>query len=93
MTLETFTAWKEKRKLEKQQEAEEALVKSQVNADAKRKMMKGKNSVMNGRALFSYNPDMFKDDENALEQLPEEEVDQDLFAQEEVKEEDDVDFD
>jgi hypothetical protein len=93
VTLETFTAWKEKRKLEKQQEAEEALVKSQVNADAKRKMMKGKNSVMNGRALFSYNPDMFKDDENALEQLPEEEVDQDLFAQEEVKEEDDVDFD
>lgn len=23
----------------------------------------GKNSVMNGRALFSYNPNLFKDDE------------------------------
>lgn len=23
----------------------------------------GKNSIMNGRALFSYNPDLFKDDQ------------------------------
>ena len=25
----------------------------------------GKNSIMNGRALFQYNPDLFKDDDNA----------------------------
>ena len=24
----------------------------------------GKNSVMNGRALFQYNPDLFKDEDN-----------------------------
>jgi hypothetical protein len=29
--------------------------------------MKGKNSIMNGRALFTYNPDLFKDDENAVD--------------------------
>lgn len=92
VTKESFDAWKAARKEKKQKEAEEALVNSQVNADAKKKAAKGKNSVMNGRALFSYNPDMFQDDDNAIEEFPDEEVDNNLFANEEVKEED-VDFD
>ena len=70
---------------------------------------KGKNSIMNGRALFNYNPDAFKDDENAADIEFEEEkeesktnddnnkadaaVDKDLFANEEVNEDEEVDFD
>ena len=53
---------------------------------------------MNGRALFTYNPDLFKDDEAAvgaeeMAEIPEEEqkVDNDLFKDEVVDE--DVDFD
>lgn len=44
---------------------------------------------MNGRALFTYNPDLFKDDENAVEDLDiveeekeEAKVDNELFANE-----------
>jgi hypothetical protein len=56
----------------------------------KRKMAKGKQSVMNGRALFTYNPDLFQDNEEATDDVPtkkmeeESKVDEDLFAQEEV---------
>jgi len=49
---------------------------------------------MNGRALFSFNPDLFQDNEGALEELPEEEeekVDEGLFANEAGAEEE-VDF-
>ena len=60
----------------------------------------GKNSIMNGRALFTYNPDLFVDDENAaadadLEDIKEEEakVDTELFAGEVVDEDEEVDFD
>lgn len=60
-------------------------------------MTKGKNSVMSGRALFSYNPDLFQDAEGAAAEIvfedeEGEQVDANLFAQEEVKEEE-VDFD
>jgi len=58
---------------------------------------------MNGRALFTYNPDLFVDDENAvddkdmeaIEEEKEEEakVDNDLFANEAVDEDEEVDFD
>ena len=37
VTKETFFAWKERRKVEKQKLAEDALVKSQKNAEEKRK--------------------------------------------------------
>lgn len=71
-------------------------MKSQESAAAKKAMTKGKNSVMNGRALFSYNPELFKDAEGATDKIEfeeeEQKVDENLFAQEEVKEED-VDFD
>ena len=55
---------------------------------------------MNGRALFTYNPDLFVDDENAvegdLEKVEEEEeakVDTELFAGETVDADEEVDFD
>jgi len=58
----------------------------------------GKNSIMNGRALFTYNPDLFVDDEHAaegdLEEKEEEaKVDTDLFAGETVDADEEVDFD
>jgi|DEB0MinimDraft_12_1074336.scaffolds.fasta_scaffold58615_1 hypothetical protein len=60
---------------------------------------KGKNSIMNGRALFSYQPDLFKDDENAVDEklvkadVEESKVDDQLFAGEAVDEDEEVDFD
>lgn len=55
---------------------------------------------MNGRALFTYNPDLFVDDEHAvegdLEKVDEEEeakVDTELFAGETVDADEEVDFD
>lgn len=62
----------------------------------------GKNSLLNGRALFTYNKDLFQDDENAadiefdeenLEEKKEAAVDQNLFAAEAGADEEDVDFD
>jgi len=62
---------------------------------AKKALGKGKNSIMNGRALFTYNPDLFIEDEAAepevLEKVEEEKVDATLFAEQAVEEE--VDFD
>lgn len=59
VTKESFFAWKERRKVQKQKDAEEAYIKSQQSAQAKKALSKGKNSVMSGRALFTYNPDLF----------------------------------
>jgi hypothetical protein len=53
---------------------------------ATKKMNKG---VMNGRALFTFNPDLFKDQEETKEEAK---VDENLFA-EEAGAEDDIDFD
>ena len=53
---------------------------------------KKKGGVMNGRALFSFNPDLFKDME--IEETKEEaKVDENLFAEEAGAEDDDVEFD
>ena len=70
------------------------------NAEVEMKSKKstgGKNSIMNGRALFTYNPDLFVDDDNAaaeadLEQNEEAKVDNELFAGEDGADEE-VDFD
>lgn len=74
-------------------------MKAAEDAKAKGKAAKGKNSIMSGRALFTYNPDLFKDDENAAdgnayeENAEESKVDSNLFAAEEVNEDEEVDFD
>ena len=78
------------------------MKKAEVDKTTKKKGG-GKNSIMNGRALFTFNPDLFVDDENAVdekdmetvEEEKEEEakVDNDLFANEAVDEDEEVDFD
>lgn len=68
VTKESFFAWKARKAERKQQELEEKMKAEEAKA-AKNKGAKGKQSIMNGRALFTYNPDMFKDDENAVEEI------------------------
>lgn len=56
---------------------------------------------MNGRALFTYNPDLFKDDDGAAaadiyeeeKEAEPEKVDQSLFSGENAEADEDVDFD
>ena len=104
VTKDSFFAWKERRKKEKQQALEDALKKSLEDKAAKKAALKGKNSIMNGRALFAYNPELFKDDDIAVESQPQPEaneeskqediVDENLFKEEAGnEEEEEVDFD
>jgi hypothetical protein len=67
VTKESFFAWKERRKKQKQELLETQMKEAEEKAAAGKKAGKGKNSIMNGRALFQYNPDLFKDDENAVD--------------------------
>eukprot|EP00163_Fabomonas_tropica_P030323 TRINITY_DN6798_c2_g6_i1.p1 TRINITY_DN6798_c2_g6~~TRINITY_DN6798_c2_g6_i1.p1 ORF type:complete len:213 (+),score=82.92 TRINITY_DN6798_c2_g6_i1:954-1592(+) len=62
VTLETFMAWK-KRKQEKK--AEEAKKKEEKEAKEKAKKPDKAMSGMSGKALFTFNPDLFVDDESA----------------------------
>jgi hypothetical protein len=55
---------------------------------ATKKMNKG---VMNGRALFTFNPDLFVDKEEEVKE--EAQVDENLFAEEAGAQDDEVDFD
>lgn len=48
---------------------------------------------MSGRALFTFNPNLFKDADEEAEPKEEAKVDANLFAGEAVPEEDEVDFD
>ena len=42
-------------------------MKEEEEKAAKGKSTKLKHSIMNGRALFTYNPTLFQDDENAVD--------------------------
>ena len=67
VTKETFFAWKAKRAAMKQAELEEKLIAAEAQKASKKGMGKDKNKgIMNGRALFTYQPTLFKDDENAM---------------------------
>jgi hypothetical protein len=59
VTKESFFAWKEKRAKEKQEALEDSVRKTLEDKAAKKAASKGKNSIMNGRALFAYNPNLF----------------------------------
>lgn len=61
VTLETFQDWK-KRKAERKQKELEAKMKEEEKKGAK-----GKN-IMSGKALFKYDPTLFKDDEDAADE-------------------------
>lgn len=70
VTKETFFAWKERRKAKKQAELEEKLKQQEMDKalGKKGKQGGGKNSILNGRALFQYNPDLFKEADDSNEQ-------------------------
>lgn len=68
VTKESFFAWKARRAEKKQRELEEKMKEEEAKLAAKGKGGTGggkRNNIMSGRALFAYNPDLFKDDENA----------------------------
>ena len=89
VTLERFKEWKEKKRLER-----EALEKKKVE-DAK-KQSKGLNQL-SGRALFKFDPTLFADDDDAVddvdynereeEQDEEEEVDRKYNLEDQIEEE------
>lgn len=79
VTLESFKEWKKRKAERKQKELEE-----KVKEEAKKAGSKGTN-IMSGRALFKYDPTLFKDDEEAAgEDVYEERIEE----EEEKKEED-----
>ena len=64
----------------------------EIKAAVGRANKKASKGVMSGRALFTYNPDLFKDkDEEVVKE--EAKVDENLFAGEAIPEEGDVEFD
>ena len=71
VTLATFNEWKKKKAEDKKKALEE-----KVKEEAK----KGGKHIMSGRALFSFNPNLFTDDDNAAE---EQEYEEDKEGEEE----------
>ena len=61
VTKESFFAWKERRRAKRQADLEEEMKKAELEKAMGKKKQGGKNSVLNGRALFTFNPDLFKD--------------------------------
>lgn len=61
MTAETFAAWKERRAQKKQDELEAKIKHEQSKGRKDTAQMR----FMSGRALFTYNPDLFQDEEGA----------------------------
>ena len=62
----------------------------ELKAAMGRATKKANKGVMNGRALFTFNPDLFKDQDEEVKEAAK--VDENLFA-EEAGADDDVDFD
>lgn len=60
VTLERFLAWKETKRLRAEKEKEEEKKKAEVKH--------GGRGVMSGREMFVFNPELFVDDEEALEE-------------------------
>lgn len=72
VTLESFNAWKERKAKKKADELE-----AKINAEmAKGKKDKGQMNFMSGKALFTYNPDLFEDDAAATADIVFEEDEQ-----------------
>ena len=63
VTKESFFAWKKRRAEQKQKALEDQMKESEVKAALGRATKKAHKGVMNGRALFTFNPDLFKDQE------------------------------
>jgi hypothetical protein len=72
VTLESFKAWK----LKKQKECEKKIA-DEMKKESKK--LGGKvHNMLNGRALFKYDPSAFKDDDEAVEEYDKEPEDSDL---------------
>ncbi len=65
VTLESFTKWKIDRAERKQKEAEERMQQEMLKAATKGGSKTFGAGVMSGRALFTYDPTMFQDDDGA----------------------------
>ena len=72
VTAETFAKWKVDRANKKQAELEQRI----RDEEAKGKKDKNKLAFMSGRALFSYDPTVFEDDDDAAEDELYEEFDE-----------------
>ena len=92
VTKESFFAWKEKRAAEKQKALEDKMREAETNKAIGRASKKAHKGVMSGRALFTFNPDLFKDKDADIA-AEEAKVDSNLFAAEEANAEEEVDFD
>lgn len=68
VTPESFAAWKERRAAKRQAELE-AKIKAE---ESKGRKDKGQMAFMSGKALFTYDPSLFKDDEDAADEYSEE---------------------
>lgn len=67
VTKESFFAWKERRRAKKQADLEEEMKKAELEKAMGKKKQGGKNSILNGRALFQFNPDLFKDGDETVD--------------------------
>lgn len=73
VTKESFFAWKDRRKARKQKELEDRMREEELKKVSKGRKAAtaggggAKNSIMNGRALFQYNPDLFRDADGAAD--------------------------
>ena len=93
VTKESFFAWKARRAEEKQKALEDKMRENETNKAMGRAVKKAHKGVMSGRALFTFNPDLFKDADNVADTKEEAKVDNTLFAAEEANAEEEVDFD
>lgn len=80
VTLETFNDWKKRKAERKQKELEDRMKEEEKKAGSK-----GKN-ILSGKALFKYDPTLFKDDEDAADEKIYEEREEDEDDEEEKKE-------
>lgn len=79
VTLESFIEWKKRKALKKQKELEDKM-----KDEIKKTGGKGTN-VLSGRALFTYDPTMFKDDDDAADEKAYEERNNEETKEEESK--------
>jgi hypothetical protein len=65
VTAESFAAWKERRNARKQKELEDKMAEEAAKAKGGKKG--AKSGIMSGKALFTYDPTLFKDDDDAVD--------------------------
>lgn len=80
VTLETFNDWKKRKAERKQKELEEKM-----KEESKKAGSKGGHNILSGKALFKYDPTLFKDDENAADEKIYEEREEEFDGEEEKK--------